>query len=108
MFNLFSKKEEPKSVPIIDKKMKEFQERMDKEAELYNKIIKNDDYLALALKIMIHRIDTATPPSILSEIGTLESRIEKTFEEQYYTCIDSTGKTTSKVVIEFDDEPEAL
>ena len=52
MFNLFSKKEEPKSVPILDE--------MKKEADLYNKIIKNDEYLALALKIMIHRIDIAT------------------------------------------------
>jgi hypothetical protein len=27
----------------------------------------------------------------------------KNTEAQYYTCIDSTGKTTRKVVIEFDD-----
>ena len=27
----------------------------------------------------------------------------KNTEAQYYTCIDSTGKTTRKIVIEFDD-----
>ena len=73
MFNLFSKKEEPKSVPILDE--------MKKEADLYNKIIKNDEYLALALKIMIHRIDIATGYSIREKIGTLESLIEKTFSK---------------------------
>ena len=30
----------------------------------------------------------------------------KNTEAQYYSCIDSTGKITRKVVIEFDDEPE--
>lgn len=27
----------------------------------------------------------------------------KNTEPQYFTCVDSTGKTTRKVVIEFDD-----
>ena len=85
MFNLFSKNQEPEDRTPSDEEleiiMKKYEEKWKKEDELYNRILKNDKNLARALQMMVHRIDIATDSSLLSKIGTLESRIEKAFSE---------------------------
>ena len=86
MFNLFSKNQEPEDrTPSKEERreaiMKKYEEKWKKEDDLYNRILKNDKYLARALQMMVHRIDLATDSSFLLKIGTLESSIEKTFPE---------------------------
>ena len=85
MFNLFSKKEEPEdntpSEEEMEKIVQKYREQRKKQTELYNRIIKNDEYLTRALRMMVHRIDIATDSSLLSEIGTLESHMEEMFPE---------------------------
>ena len=85
MFNLFSKNQEPEDrTPSEEEKQKiiqKYKERWKKEDELYNRILENEKNLARALQMIVHRIDLATDSSFLLKIGTLESRIEKTFPE---------------------------
>ena len=85
MFNLFPKKEEPEDRTLSEEETRKlaqkYREQIKKQTELYNRIIKNDENLARALRMMVHRIDIATDSLLLSKIGTLESRMEEMFPE---------------------------
>lgn len=85
MFNLFSKKQEPKDFTLSEEKkqkiIQKYEKKWKKEKELYNRILKNEENLGRALRMMVDRIDLATDYSLRSKIGTLESRIEEMFPE---------------------------
>jgi len=85
MFNLFPKKEEPEDRTLSEEENEKIAQKYlknrKKQTELYNRIIKNDENLTRALRMMVHRIDIATDSSLLSKIGTLESRMEEMFPE---------------------------
>ena len=95
--NLFSKNQKPENhTPYVfrtrrdnpaeeemerQRVLQELREKRKKEEELYNRITKNDENLNRALRMMVNRIDIATHYSLLSKIGTLESRLEELFPE---------------------------
>jgi hypothetical protein len=88
MFNLFFKNQEPEDLTPSEEEMEkqrvfrqELREKWKKENELYGRIVSKDENLVFALKMMVHRIDVATDYSLLSKIGTLESRMEEMFPE---------------------------
>ena len=88
MFNQFFKNQESEDFNPSEEEMEkrrvylqELREKRKTDAELYDRIIKTDENLNRALRMMVHRIDIATDSLLLSKIGTLESRMETMFPE---------------------------
>ena len=85
MFNLFSKNQEPENHTLSEEEMErrrarrqELLEKWKKEAELYDRIIKNDENLSLVLSMIVHRLDLITD---IPDLEPLQKRLEEMFPE---------------------------